>query len=79
MKLLFLPIGMVAILFAVLVVGCAVGLAGAFVGTVVGLGVGLGGLVIGGVIGLFRLGGHLIGPLLVVAGILLLVKIADRA
>lgn len=78
MKLLFLPIALVGIVFAVVSVGCAIGLAGAVTGAAVGLGVGLGGLVIGVVVGLVGLVGHLAKPLLIIGGVLLLAKLLDR-
>ena len=78
MKILLLPFAFAAMIVGIVLFACMIGLAGAFTGVVVGLGVGLGGAVIGVTVGLFKLLSHMGGPILIVLGILLLVKIADR-
>jgi hypothetical protein len=78
LKLLFLSFGIAAVVVGVLMLGCVLGLVSLVTGVVVGLGVGLGGAVIGVTVGLFKLAAHLAGPLLVILGILVLVKIVDR-
>jgi len=79
LKFLFLPFGIAAILIGVVLLACVLGLVGVVTGVVVGAGVGLGGAAIGVTVGLLKLVGHMAGPLLVILGILVLVKIADRA
>ena len=73
------PIGFAAIfVFPVVLFAIAVALTGALTGAVAGIGVGLGTAMIGLVVPLVHLATGVAGPLLIVLGILLAVKIFEK-